>query len=104
MSASPVRVGWLALLDVAVVVAVLDYLALVIEAQHRHSQEREFLALLGLAAPPFDRGSVAGDDRLAEPAPSAVSSVCERVVRARWQRSGRHAVHGDFPAQFGMMT
>jgi hypothetical protein len=33
--------------------------ALAVEAQHRHSREREFLALLGPAAPPLDRGPVA---------------------------------------------
>src|SRR5439155_8083048 len=55
-------------LDLVVIVAVVNYLALVVEAQHRHSREREFPALLGPAAPPFDRGPVTRDDRLAEPA------------------------------------
>jgi hypothetical protein len=57
-SASPVRVRWLALLDVVVRVAVLNHLAPAIEAQHRHSRECDFLVLLGPAAPPFDRGPV----------------------------------------------
>src|SRR5262245_10797246 len=67
-SRSPARVGWLAPLDVVVVVAVLDDLALVVEVQHRHSRVGEFLALFGPAGPPFDRGPATGDDRLAEPA------------------------------------
>jgi hypothetical protein len=53
---------------VVVVVAVLDHLALVVKVQHRHFGVGEFLALLGPAGPPFDRGPAAGDDRLAEPA------------------------------------
>src|SRR5690349_16549344 len=65
---SPVRVGLLAPLDVVVVVAVVNYLALVVEAQQRHPGERQFLAPLGPTAPPFDCRSVTGDDRLAEPA------------------------------------
>jgi hypothetical protein len=65
---SPACVGWLASLDVVVVVAVLDHLPLVVEAQHRHAREGEFLALLGSAAPPLDCGPVIADDRLAEPA------------------------------------
>ena len=54
-SASPAWVGRIAPLDVVVVVAVLDHLALVVEAQHRHSRVAEVLALLGPAGPPFDR-------------------------------------------------
>ena len=51
-----------------VVVAVLDHLALLVEAQHGHSRVRELLPVLCPAGPPFDRGAMAGDDRLAEPA------------------------------------
>jgi hypothetical protein len=43
-------------------------LALVVEIQHRDSGVGELLALLGTASPPFNRGPVARDDRLAEPA------------------------------------
>src|SRR5260370_28384443 len=67
-SASPAWVGRIAPLDVVVVVAVLDHLALVVEAQHRRSRVAEFLALLGPVGPPFDRSPVAGDDGLAKPA------------------------------------
>ena len=66
LTASPARVGWLTPFDVVVVVAVVNDLALAVEAQHRHSREGQFLAVLGPAAPPFDRGPVTGDDRLAE--------------------------------------
>jgi hypothetical protein len=51
-----------------VVVAMVDHLAVVVEAQHGHPGEGEFLPLLAPAAPPFDRGAVGRDDRLAEPA------------------------------------
>ena len=65
---SRVRVGRLGLLDVVVIVAALNYLALVVEAQHRHSRERKCLVSLGPAALPFNGGPFARDDRLAEPA------------------------------------
>jgi hypothetical protein len=47
LSASPIGVRALASLDVMVIVAVLDHLALVVEAQHIRSRVGEFLALLG---------------------------------------------------------
>ena len=68
LGVSPVGIGALALPDVVVIVAVLCYLALVVEAQHAHSRAGEFLALLGLAGPPFDRRPGARDDRRPEPA------------------------------------
>jgi hypothetical protein len=37
-------------LDVVVVIAVLDHLALAVEVQHRHSRVGEFLTLLGPAS------------------------------------------------------
>ena len=55
----PACVRCLAPLDVVVVVAMVGHLAVVVEAQHRHAGEGEFLALLPPAAPPFDRGAVA---------------------------------------------
>src|SRR5215475_3043596 len=66
--ASPVLIGWLAPHDGMVVVAVLDHLAPLIEAQHRHPRGPQVLALPGPADPPFDCGPVARDDRLADPA------------------------------------
>jgi hypothetical protein len=67
-SLSPAWVRWLMPFDVVVVVAVLDHLALAVEAQHCHSRVAEFLALLGPAGPPFDRGPAARDNWLAKPA------------------------------------
>jgi hypothetical protein len=66
--ARPLRVGWLAALDVVVVVAVLDHLAFLVEPQHGCSRERELLSTLCPTGPPLDRGSVARRDRLSEPA------------------------------------
>ncbi len=51
-----------------VVVAVLDHLALLVEAQHGHSRKRQLLPFLLPAGPPFDRGSVARREWLPEPA------------------------------------
>lgn len=68
LSASPIGVRTLAPLDVVVIIAVLDHLALAVEAQHAHSRVGEFLPLLGPAGPPFGRGPAARDDRRAEPA------------------------------------
>jgi hypothetical protein len=68
--ARPLCVRRLAPLDLVVVVAVVDNLALLVEAQHGHSRERELLPVLRPAGPPFDRGSVvvARRDWLCEPA------------------------------------
>src|SRR6266581_1051571 len=46
----------------------VDHFALVVEAQHGHPGEGQFLPLLPPAAPPFDCCAVARNDRLAEPA------------------------------------
>jgi hypothetical protein len=58
----------LAPLDVVVVVAMLDDLALAVEVQHRHTRVGEFLALLGPAGPPLDRSPLTRHDRLPKPA------------------------------------
>ena len=50
------------------VVAVVDDLAVAVEAQHRRARERDRLAFLDPARPPFHGRPVAGDDRLAEAA------------------------------------
>src|SRR5438445_3416410 len=65
---SPAFVWCLAPLDVVVVVTMVDHFALVVEAQHGHPGEGQFLPLLPPAAPPFDCCAVARNDRLAEPA------------------------------------
>jgi hypothetical protein len=59
---------WLALLGAAVVVAVLDHLAAIVESEHRHSRVGELLASLGPAGPPLDRSPIARHDRLSESA------------------------------------
>src|SRR5215469_6195841 len=64
----PARVGWVASLDVVVVVAVLDDLALAVEVQDRHTRVGEFLASLGPAGPPLDRSPFSRHDRLPKPA------------------------------------
>ena len=49
-SVSPASVGCFASLDVADIIAVVGYLALIVEAQERHSRKHQILASLGQLA------------------------------------------------------
>ena len=105
LSASPIGVGSLASLDVVVIVAVLDHLAVVVEAQHTHARIGEFLAFLGPAGPPFDCGPAARDDRRAEPAldilldPEVVGEITADASPSRAPGSSCPAIAWRTPSQ-----
>jgi hypothetical protein len=64
---------------VVVVVAVPDYLAQVVEVQHRHSRVGEFLALLGPAGPLSPRpGTVRGEAFVMGQGETAIALITPR--------------------------